>query len=194
MYSNVQGVMAANAAAAAAAAAAGASPSMLVGSNLSSPSPGARGVGGVGVGGGGIAGGPGGMPHSPVMGGLPQSPTQVGLAPPPCNVYVSGIPLHWREADLAACFAPYGEVVLTKLLLDAQRNSRGAGFVHFGTHNAAIAAIRSLSGFLPPDASLDPHSGRPRVLQVKFAHEKGSPGDRSTNDHRRVDFTFHRRW
>lgn len=46
----------------------------------------------------------------------------------PTNLYISNLPLSMDEQDLEAMLKPFGQVVSTRILRDANGASRGVGF------------------------------------------------------------------
>lgn len=43
----------------------------------------------------------------------------------PTNLYIANLPPHFKETDLEAMLAKYGQVVSTRILRDQQMNSKG---------------------------------------------------------------------
>jgi len=76
-------------------------------------------------------------------------------------VYVAQLDKHLTKGDLEQLFGLYGTVLDAKILLDISGQSRGAGFVRFGSRNEAQVAINELNNTVP-QGSLTP-------LVVKFA-------------------------
>ncbi|OHD57350.1 MAG: RNA-binding protein [Spirochaetes bacterium GWF1_51_8] len=63
----------------------------------------------------------------------------------PTSIYVGNLPFSTSEQDLASLFAPYGEVVSAKIVVDRETGrSKGFGFVEMGTQDQAQSAIASL--------------------------------------------------
>jgi len=78
------------------------------------------------------------------------------------NLYVEGLPDLWKEKDLLGKFQQFGEVTLTRVLMNRHTNkSRNVGFVHFAKSNAASTALNSINNALVEDG--EPH------LFCKFA-------------------------
>ena len=46
----------------------------------------------------------------------------------PTNLYIANLPHTIKENDLETMFSPYGQVVSTRILRDANQQSRGVGF------------------------------------------------------------------
>jgi len=67
--------------------------------------------------------------------------------PPGANLFVRNIPREFTENELCRLFAPYGELVSTKVFVDPQTNqSKCFGFVSFADVTCAQNAIKSLNG------------------------------------------------
>lgn len=43
----------------------------------------------------------------------------------PTNLYIANLPANFKETDLEAMLSKYGQVVSTRILRDAQMNSKG---------------------------------------------------------------------
>ncbi len=46
----------------------------------------------------------------------------------PTNLYIANLPHNVKENDLETMFSPYGQVISTRILRDANQQSRGVGF------------------------------------------------------------------
>ena len=46
----------------------------------------------------------------------------------PTNLYIANLPQNIKENDLESLFNPYGQVISTRILRDANQQSRGVGF------------------------------------------------------------------
>ena len=80
------------------------------------------------------------------------------------NLYIRGLPPHYKEEDLAQIFGSFGRIVNCRVLVDQNTNQgRGVGFVLYSTRAEAESAIKSLNGKLP--------DGGQRPLNVQFAEE-----------------------
>lgn len=78
------------------------------------------------------------------------------------NLYVEGLPDMWKEKDLLGKFQQFGEVTLTRVLVNKHTNkSRNVGFVHFAKSNAATAALNAINNAVVAE-------GEPALL-CKFA-------------------------
>ncbi|GAV07704.1 hypothetical protein RvY_17513 [Ramazzottius varieornatus] len=94
---------------------------------------------------------------------------KVSLARPSCetikgaNLYVSGIPKRWVERDFELFFAPYGDIITSRILRDNISGlSKGVGFVRFDQRQQAELAIKEANGVVP--------EGYTEPLQVKVAN------------------------
>lgn len=66
---------------------------------------------------------------------------------PPLNgetVIVKNLPYCTNGTDLRKLFEPFGEIYLTKIAVMNDGKSRGFGFVHFETHEAAHKAVKGM--------------------------------------------------
>ncbi|XP_037826012.1 protein alan shepard-like, partial [Lucilia sericata] len=79
----------------------------------------------------------------------------------PTNLYITNLPPYFKETDLEKMLSKYGHVVSTKILCDAQMNSRGVGFARMESREKCEQIIQVLNGTTIPGAN-DP-------LVVKFA-------------------------
>jgi len=93
---------------------------------------------------------------------------KVSIAKPPSstikvgNLYVSGLDAHSSDDTLKNIFAPFGNILETKTLIDYNTNQcRGVGFVRFRTKDEAQNAIRALNNQSIPQLS--------KPIHVKFA-------------------------
>jgi len=67
--------------------------------------------------------------------------------PDPCNLIVNYIPTPIGDAELAQLFAPYGDVVLARVVHDRVTGAhRGFGFVKYASEASALAAVDALNG------------------------------------------------
>jgi len=63
------------------------------------------------------------------------------------NIYVSNLSFNVQDEDLREFFAPYGEVVSSKIINDRETGkSRGFGFVEMSDEVASRKAITELDG------------------------------------------------
>ncbi|EDV96314.1 protein alan shepard isoform X12 [Drosophila grimshawi] len=79
----------------------------------------------------------------------------------PTNLYIANLPPHFKETDLEAMLAKYGQVVSTRILRDQQMNSKGVGFARMESREKCEQIIQMFNGNTIPGAK-DP-------LLVKFA-------------------------
>ncbi|XP_073841972.1 protein alan shepard-like isoform X3 [Musca autumnalis] len=84
----------------------------------------------------------------------------------PTNLYITNLPPYFKETDLEKMLSKYGHVVSTKILCDAQLNSRGVGFARMENREKCEQIIQVLNGTTIPGAN-DP-------LVVKFADSGSS--------------------
>ena len=63
------------------------------------------------------------------------------------NIYVSNLQSYFKDEDLHALFAPYGNIVSSKVIMDRYTGtSRGFGFVEMSTAAEGQEAIKELDG------------------------------------------------
>jgi len=79
------------------------------------------------------------------------------------NLYLRNLPKEVTEKDLENIFHPYGHIVQTRVLVDANGQSRGVGFVLFSTKEQAQLALDSTDNKLLPGFS--------QPISVKFAED-----------------------
>lgn len=61
------------------------------------------------------------------------------------KLFVGGLPYSVTDDELQQLFAPFGDVVSAKVIIDRETNrSKGFGFVEFGNDDEAKAAIDQL--------------------------------------------------
>ncbi|MBP3773725.1 MAG: RNA-binding protein [Bacteroidaceae bacterium] len=71
------------------------------------------------------------------------------------NIFVSNISYQATDETLVELFAPYGEVVAAKIILNRRNGrSRGYGFVEMAHEDEGKAAIAALSGSIHMDRTL----------------------------------------
>lgn len=84
------------------------------------------------------------------------------------KLYVSNLSFNTSEDALASLFAPFGEVVSTKIIQDRETGrSRGFGFVEMGSEEEGNAAIQSLNG--------QQVNGRPVNVSVAIERTESRP-------------------
>jgi RNA recognition motif-containing protein len=107
------------------------------------------------------------------------------------NLFVTGFPYDLSEADLAKLFAPSGQVLSAKILVDRMTGrSRGLGFVLMATDEEARAAIASLDGSDVGHRKIFVHEARP-AEKTSRAEQPAAPAytgpeRRSGRDRRRA--------
>ncbi len=81
------------------------------------------------------------------------------------RVYVANLPTRMNGEDLSALFERFGEIRHVEIMQDPRtQQSRGYGFVQFGTHREAEEAVQSMSGYADAVCQpRQPHPPRPRV-------------------------------
>lgn len=80
------------------------------------------------------------------------------------NLYIRGLPIQWKEADLNKLFDPYGKIIQSRVLIDLNSGvSRRVGFVLYDTRDEAENAIKCLSGKTP--------EGCTEPIMIKFADD-----------------------
>jgi hypothetical protein len=68
--------------------------------------------------------------------------------PPGANLFVYHLPHDISDADLATAFAPFGNVLSTKVFIDKHTGeSKGFGFVSYDNMQSAQEAIATMNGF-----------------------------------------------
>ncbi|XP_013105304.1 protein elav isoform X2 [Stomoxys calcitrans] len=84
------------------------------------------------------------------------------------NLYVSGLPKTMTQQDLEAIFAPFGQIITSRILQNAGNDSqtKGVGFIRFDKREEATRAIIALNGTTPANCT-DP-------IVVKFSNTPGS--------------------
>ncbi len=79
------------------------------------------------------------------------------------NIFVSSLSFRAKKEDLAELFAPYGEVISTRIIFNREtRRSKGYGFVEMSNESDGLAAIEALNGI--------EHMGR--AINVAVAHDR----------------------
>lgn len=79
------------------------------------------------------------------------------------NIFVSSLSFKAKKEDLVELFAPFGEVLSARIILNKEtRRSRGYGFVEMANEKEGLAAIEALNG--------TEHMGR--AINVAVANER----------------------
>lgn len=89
----------------------------------------------------------------------------------PTNLYIANLPHTIKENDLENMFNSYGRVVSTRILRDANQQSRGVGFARMDSREECEQIIHAFNGHPLPNSS--------QALVVKFA-DGGSAKKRTT--------------
>ncbi|XP_070169288.1 protein alan shepard isoform X6 [Polyergus mexicanus] len=79
----------------------------------------------------------------------------------PTNLYIANLPLTFKENDVEALLAQYGQVISTRILRDTSGQSKGVGFARMESKEKCEQIIQMFNGKALPGAK-DP-------LLVKFA-------------------------
>ncbi|KAI8118261.1 Protein alan shepard [Lucilia cuprina] len=79
----------------------------------------------------------------------------------PTNLYIANLPANFKETDLEGMLSKYGQVVSTRILRDAQMNSKGVGFARMESREKCEHIIAMFNGTTIPGAK--------DALLVKFA-------------------------
>ena len=79
------------------------------------------------------------------------------------NIFVSNLVFHLESNDLKYFFAPYGEVVSSKVVMDRETGrSRGFGFVEMANDESGNEAISKLNGSMVEGRALSVNVARPK--------------------------------
>jgi RNA recognition motif-containing protein len=79
----------------------------------------------------------------------------------PTNLYIANLPPYMTETELESMLAPYGTVISTRILRDANMQPRGVGFARMESKEKCEAIITIFNGKLLPSCK--------EALLVKFA-------------------------
>nr|XP_032816998.1 RNA-binding motif, single-stranded-interacting protein 1-like isoform X2 [Petromyzon marinus] len=85
----------------------------------------------------------------------------------PTNLYISNLPMSMDEQELEGMLKPYGQVISTRILRDANGTSRGVGFARMESTEKCEAVIQNFNGKfiqIPPGVPVPPEP-----LLCKFA-------------------------
>lgn len=81
-------------------------------------------------------------PSNPFTSSYPQNQ-------PSLNLYVKNLPVHHREEQLRALFAPFGEILDVKVMVDKNTGeSRQIGFVRYLNQQDATQALNEMNGYV----------------------------------------------
>ncbi len=79
------------------------------------------------------------------------------------RIYIGQLPFSSNDEELAAVFAPYGEVASARVIRDYETGrSRGFGFVEMANDAQAQSAIEALNGFEMSGRKIVVNEARPR--------------------------------
>ena len=84
------------------------------------------------------------------------------------NIFISNLDFKVESGDLTDFFAPYGEVVSSKVITDRETGrSRGFGFVEMASDAAGNEAIRKLNGAVVEGRAMTVNVARPKEKSSK---------------------------
>jgi len=84
------------------------------------------------------------------------------------NIFISNLDFKVESADLTDFFAPYGEVVSSKVITDRETGkSRGFGFVEMASDAAGKEAISNLNGAVVEGRAMTVNVARPKEKSNK---------------------------
>ena len=84
------------------------------------------------------------------------------------NIFVSNLDFKVESNDLTDFFAPYGEVISSKVITDRETGrSRGFGFVEMATDAAGNEAIKNLNGAVVEGRAMTVNVARPKEKSNK---------------------------
>lgn len=70
----------------------------------------------------------------------------------PTNLYIANLPLTFKENDVEALLAQYGQVISTRILRDTSGQSKGVGFARFAWKNLRYADRVTLLLLISPES------------------------------------------
>ena len=101
------------------------------------------------------------------------------------NIYVSNLSFNVQDEDLKDFFAPYGEVVSSKVINDRETgNSRGFGFVEMSDETASKKAIAELDGATVEGRSIKVMEAKPKENKPNRSNSGGFNNGNSYNKNR----------
>lgn len=69
----------------------------------------------------------------------------------PTNLYIANLPLNFKENDVEALLAQYGQVISTRILRDTSGQSKGVGFARFAQKSMIVSLLTSYKpGYVCP--------------------------------------------
>jgi len=84
------------------------------------------------------------------------------------NIFISNLDFKVESNDLTDFFAPYGEVVSSKVITDRETGkSRGFGFVEMASDAAGKEAISNLNGAVVEGRAMTVNVARPKEKSNK---------------------------
>ena len=84
------------------------------------------------------------------------------------NIFISNLDFKVESGDLTDFFAPYGEVVSSKVITDRETGrSRGFGFVEMSSDAAGNEAISKLNGAVVEGRAMTVNVARPKEKSNK---------------------------
>ena len=98
------------------------------------------------------------------------------------NIYVSNLGFNIKDEDLRKFFAPYGEVISAKIIMDKfTSQSRGFGFVEMSDDAASKKAIAELNGTTVDGRNINVTEARPREDKPRSEGGRNFNNSRSYN-------------
>jgi ELAV like protein 2/3/4 len=83
------------------------------------------------------------------------------------NLYVSGLPKSITQEELEVIFAPFGEIITSRVLMqEGNDKPKGVGFIRYDQRKEAERAIQTLNGTIP--------KGLTEPISVKFSNSPGA--------------------
>jgi CUG-BP- and ETR3-like factor len=106
-----------------------------------------------------------------------EAPKEVVVPPPKfpghsqgpagCNLFVFHLPIEWLEPELVSYFAPFGNVISSRIMCDKTTGkSKGYGFISYDNQLSAVNAVRMMNGFQVGNKRLK--------VQIKKGEDSGS--------------------
>ncbi len=97
------------------------------------------------------------------------------------NIYVSNLSFNVQDEDLRDFFAPYGEIVSSKIINDRETgNSRGFGFVEMSDEAASKKAIAELDGATVEGRAIKVMEAKPKENKPNRSNSGGGFNNRSS--------------
>lgn len=90
------------------------------------------------------------------------------------DIYVGNLPYEFSDQELSEVFAPFGEVVSAKIILDRETGrSKGFGFVTMSNDEEANAAVAAMDGAEIAGRPAKVNSARPREERPRRTFSNG---------------------